>query len=360
MNSLITNESELTQEDILKFINPLSFPGMHYLCKPCEVDHISTQLNCTINVEEPDTEIELETEPAETTTVSESTAEIPSSNTPNEQIIINSASNDNASSTSPALETASKTTIQIPATCRFYKKSSCRHGSKGEECRFNHPELCKKFIQHGTRQPRGCKNGTKCKFLHPQMCMNSLRKGKCLTQNCKFRHIKGTTRHETDGKAKVSSPTEASNLSQSQQTADETKNKNAPEQVLNNNHFLDAIRLLKAELLSEMDKRLDKVAGAQPVQPRQQQILYYPQQLPPNQPPQPTQLPQQIPHQQKQTFIKHPQELLNPQTWIPPQFLPPAAMMINKPTLYQQPLSLPITQTQQIPQQTTLHPNPQQ
>ena len=86
-----------------------------------------------------------------------------------------------------------------------------------------------------------------------------------MTQNCKFRHIKGATRRETDGKAKVSSTTEASNLSQSQQTADETKNKNAPEQVLNNNHFLDAIRLLKAELLSEMDKRLDKVAGAQPV-----------------------------------------------------------------------------------------------
>ena len=48
---------------------------MHYLCKPCEVDHISTQLNCTINVEEPDTEIEIETEPAATTTVSEPTAE---------------------------------------------------------------------------------------------------------------------------------------------------------------------------------------------------------------------------------------------------------------------------------------------
>ena len=130
MNSLITNESELTQEDILKFINPLSFPGMHYLCKPCEVDHISTQLNCTINVEEPDTEIELETEPAETTTVSESTAEIPSSNTPNEQIIINSASNNNASSTSPALETTSKTTIQIPATCRFYKRVPVDTGAK--------------------------------------------------------------------------------------------------------------------------------------------------------------------------------------------------------------------------------------
>jgi hypothetical protein len=28
------------------------------------------------------------------------------------------------------------------------------------------------------------------------MCMNSLRTGKCLSQHCRYRHIKGTARHE--------------------------------------------------------------------------------------------------------------------------------------------------------------------
>jgi len=168
--------------------------------------------------------------------------------------------------------------------------------------------------------------------------MNSLRKGKCLSQSCKYRHIKGTTRHEIDGKAKDPHHT-TSNSSHPKQTSDETKNAQNPVNITD--HFLDAIRLLKAELLAEMDKRLDKVVQTQ----ARQQPMFCPHQLPPHQPPQ---LPQQMLQQQQQSFIKQPQGLLNSQMIPPPQFYPQSATT-NKPSL-QHPFSLPITQTQQTPQ----------
>ena len=40
--------------------------------------------------------------------------------------------------------------------CVHYRSNRCRHGMKGKECSFLHPERCKKLMQHGTKQPDGC------------------------------------------------------------------------------------------------------------------------------------------------------------------------------------------------------------
>ena len=139
-----------------------------------------------------------------------------------------------------------------PRTCKFYRKGHCKHGITGEECKFTHPEVCKKLTQHGTKQPRGCNKGSKCKYLHPVMCINSLRTGTCLSTNCRYRHVKGTTRHATNANA---------NATQNARDAIATPKKNPVNQNNDTGSFLEAIRLLKAELLEEMDKRLKTVVS---------------------------------------------------------------------------------------------------
>jgi len=179
--------------------------------------------------------------------------------------------------------------------------------------------------------------------------MNSLRKGKCLSQSCRYRHIKGTTRHETDGKANVSTHPQTKS-----QPALATGNENAQKQAANTSSFLDAIRLLKAEILEEMDKRINAIAQAK-VQPHPTMFL---QQIPQatQMPPQMLQMLQQ-PHQQpQQPLIKQPSELSNTQSSIPQLFYPQPTMILNQKTqqqqYHQQPPSLPIPQTQhQIAQQ---------
>ena len=75
---------------------------------------------------------------------------------------------------------------KVPMICRFFKNGTCKYGLKGRDCRFDHPKPCKKFIQHGTRQPRGCNLGKKCKLFHPKMCFDSLRKGECFFETCRY------------------------------------------------------------------------------------------------------------------------------------------------------------------------------
>ena len=102
-----------------------------------------------------------------------------------------------------------------------------------------------------------------------------------------------------------------------------------PEGTESSNHttsgnFLDALRLLKAELLEEMDKRIKKVVAQTIVQ--QPTNNYAPQQ---------------------QMYIKQPQQEANPQPIIPQLFYPqiPYSKIPNQ-TQQQQLISLPITQTQ--------------
>ena len=88
----------------------------------------------------------------------------------------------------------SETHAKSDKICLFFRNGNCKHGISGKECKFSHPKVCAKFKQHGTKQPRGCKQGKKCKDFHPKMCFDSLRKGECFKEQCHFNHIKGTKR----------------------------------------------------------------------------------------------------------------------------------------------------------------------
>ena len=146
INCDLTNENELDQEQIQKLINPLSFPGIHYLCKSCEEDVVPSELLRTYPDERNE---EIESEPVDTApdnSIIEKNIPLPSTST---ELSTNGTSTSNADASSnipPSDTTSTKKTIEKnPVTCRYYKKSTCRHGIKGDECRFTHPELCQKI-----------------------------------------------------------------------------------------------------------------------------------------------------------------------------------------------------------------------
>ena len=221
--------------------------------------------------------------------------------------------------------------------CKFFAKGSCKHAHKGESCQYKHPDICQKFSQHGTRQPRGCNLGKSCSKFHPRMCLNSLRAGKCLEQQCRFRHIKGTVRQEnryqsSQAQAKPNQsvrnqPRQAQananqpviNKSSQAQAKPNQPDRNQPSQAQTNanepntGNFLDAFRIMKAELIQgmkdelmmEMDNRIKahlmQVTTAQhQMQPSPQQPFFYMQ--PQNyQTMVPIQNPQQMPVMPQQT-----------------------------------------------------------
>ena len=75
--------------------------------------------------------------------------------------------------------------------CRYYMMKSCKHGKKGEGCKFRHPKLCFKFIKRGEMKG-GCSKGKECQFEHPKLCHKALESRICTNGRCKFYHITGT------------------------------------------------------------------------------------------------------------------------------------------------------------------------
>ena len=73
--------------------------------------------------------------------------------------------------------------------CRFYTNGKCR---RGQECRFQHPAICKKFRTSGSKSSNSNGCDGKCEAFHPNACRNSLRNKTCSFQDCRFYHLKGT------------------------------------------------------------------------------------------------------------------------------------------------------------------------
>ena len=285
---------ELSNDDILKLLNPLNFSGLHFLCDPCEKEVVAGGKE-----KEPEVRIQSSqsTQPHQSlpqgpndetntdssdqiiaTAEEENRDEDPSCNSA--KILINQQVNATTNQQENANRDNSDRNSLKKITCKFYKKGSCRHGLLGDECKFNHPAMCKQYTQHGSRQPRGCNKGKDCQFFHPQMCINSLRTGKCLSQHCRFRHIRGTVRHNDAGET---------NRVPEKPMEDKTKTKKAEvatkqaasdlKQPKDVNPFLEEFRLLKAELLQEMDTKVRIAIQSQLLQSQQQvQFLNKPQQ----------------------------------------------------------------------------------
>ena len=51
--------------------------------------------------------------------------------------------------------------------CRFFAQGTCRHGKRGVDCNFDHPQMCARYTKNGVY---GCKKGINCKFFHPKLC----------------------------------------------------------------------------------------------------------------------------------------------------------------------------------------------
>ena len=79
-----------------------------------------------------------------------------------------------------------------PNICHFYKNGKCKHGKEGQDCRFEHPEICKKFQNNGLKRynKKGCE--TNCTEFHPNACRDSLTHKACPRNDCRFYHLKGT------------------------------------------------------------------------------------------------------------------------------------------------------------------------
>lgn len=143
--------------------------------------------------------------------------------------------------------------------CKFFLKGSCKHGLRGRGCNYFHPKKCKKFMEHGTRQPRGCNLGKSCKDFHPKMCLGSLRKGECFSESCHLNHIKGTQRvqrvKENMNLCREDEKT-IPNFYQDDNTSANNKNNQAPEP-----NFLELIRLMKAEILQTLGEKMSVVTN---------------------------------------------------------------------------------------------------
>ena len=78
-----------------------------------------------------------------------------------------------------------------PSVCKFYMQKSCKHGRKGDDCKYSHPKLCFNYIKHGDKRG-GCKKGSQCKFAHPKLCQRALETRTCSNKRCRFYHVAGT------------------------------------------------------------------------------------------------------------------------------------------------------------------------
>ena len=73
--------------------------------------------------------------------------------------------------------------------CKFFRNGKCK---RGKECCFDHPPICNKFRQFGTKNldDKGCDE--KCNQYHPNACRDSLKNRTCSRTDCLFYHLKGT------------------------------------------------------------------------------------------------------------------------------------------------------------------------
>ena len=92
------------------------------------------------------------------------------------------------------------------AVCRYYKKGTCKYGIVGRDCKFSHPKACRRFMEHGIKNKRGCKLGTQCRWFHPTLCKSSLANYECLVDSCKQLHVKGTRRQRAPGTQHTTTP----------------------------------------------------------------------------------------------------------------------------------------------------------
>ena len=258
LNVSEADKPNFTPADAHNKINPLSLPGLHYLCMDCE--------KSTIKEAEPTGRVRLQ-----------STAdELPSSQTDGhtDTITDSTASDNSGGTTHDTGESASnsknnptpQTDNSSKKICRFLKKNNCRHGITGKGCSFYHPKPCNKLLKHGTRSPHGCPLGRKCEKFHPKMCPSSLSKGECITTNCNLQHVRGTKfpmKRSTENIGQ-NAPTQSKQRDKKEDPKKSSKKTDSQaSSPPSTNDFLESLRLLKLEMMEAMDLKLATIISTQ-------------------------------------------------------------------------------------------------
>ncbi len=259
--------------------NPNDLPGIHYLCGACEKVTIpaketgmlkkkaavanpgqSVDSWMSLTNGAPSTEKEEEGVPAASSAHKDDNAETAEGETPNGPGVV-PAAEIKEDAVEPVHPSGSEKKI-----CPFYRKGTCRYGASGKNCPHDHPRPCKKLIQHGNKAPNGCTLGRdRCENFHPKMCPTSLNKGECFNSECKLRHVNGTKRTK-DLNVDNKNPNQTKGNSLVQGNKEGTSSQ--PED------FLGALRLLKEEMMAEMDKKLEMLKPAQ-AQPTPQMMNFH-------------------------------------------------------------------------------------
>ena len=89
--------------------------------------------------------------------------------------------------------------------CEAFKTGRCPHGISGKRqisgtpCPKLHPRLCSRFRKNGTHDRFGRTKGTECRFFHPKVCKGSLAKDRiCLNKECPYLHLRYTIRKKLE------------------------------------------------------------------------------------------------------------------------------------------------------------------
>lgn len=251
-------QQTLTAAEIWSRINPTSLPGLHYLCAECEKSTIpSEEAGKRKKKPKPSTREDDKDTPPAVPSVEDMSLLVASQLTGHDDTLFSTQEGSQQDSSVDRTETTETAThnpeapTTLPATgniCSFYRKGTCRYGVSGRGCPKEHPKPCRKLLQHGTKAPHGCALGRdKCNKFHPKMCPSSIRKGECYSTSCRLKHVVGTKRtlSNQDG----GTPTEAVNSQTNKTEA--------------SSDFLEALRLLKAEMLEAMDLKLAMIISSQ-------------------------------------------------------------------------------------------------
>ena len=97
---------------------------------------------------------------------------------------------------------ASKTKV-----CPKFSRGSCPHGLRGNKivggvkCQLDHPKQCWKYMNFGSKGPKGCRPGSNCTYYHPILCRFSVSDRVCTNVKCTYKHLRGTKREECENKS---------------------------------------------------------------------------------------------------------------------------------------------------------------
>ena len=227
-----------TASEVRTLINPFGLSCLHYFCSDCDT---STAVPQKILL------VDKHTSKLSINNVNEAT--IKASEFPNSPFV---STKPDDKEKEEFREPPAAAKINNKNNCRYYMKGRCKHGIKGNACKFLHPKPCTKLLRHGYRSKYGCSKGKDCEFFHPKMCPTSLTKGECSFESCSLRHVKGTKFNRGDATSGGVVGRNECNTKNARLSPTKSSICNTPQP-----NFLDAVRLMKTELLEAMDLKIN-------------------------------------------------------------------------------------------------------